>query len=103
MQREYREAELRRLEDDQRRREDQERVRCLKDELDQWRLARDVRKYVTEILSVIDAAKAQGALVEELLRSLNWMEAVANRADPIMPIRQRLESPPSVGNPQRKP
>jgi hypothetical protein len=93
MQRELREAKRRRFEDDQRRREDQERVRCLKEELDQWRLARDVREYVIEIRSVMDASKAQGAYVEEVLQRLNWMEVIASHADPIAQIQERLVRP----------
>jgi len=41
----------------------------------------------------MDASKAQGAYVEEVLRRLKWMEVIASQADPIAQVQQRLVRP----------
>jgi hypothetical protein len=85
------EEENRRYEDEKRRREEAERARRLEEELRRWRLARDVREYVTELREVITANGVVGD-VSQIEESLKWAESFAKNIDPVARIREDISS-----------
>jgi len=84
--------EKRRLEEEARTRarEEAEREKQFKENLDCWRLARDIRDYVAEVRALTSGLN--GSLEEggDLLETLAWAEAFAGRIDPVERIREKM-------------
>jgi hypothetical protein len=68
-------------EERQRRWEEERRIKELREQLERWRLTRDVRAYVEEIRA--SAQAVHGGLSPELEQKLSWALAWADRVDPI--------------------
>ena len=79
--REWAEQQRRWEEERQRRWEEERRIKELREQLDRWRLARDVRAYVEEIRAT---ARAQGSsLPVRVEQTLEWASVFAARVHPI--------------------
>jgi hypothetical protein len=66
-------------------REEAEREKRFEEDLRDWRQARDAREYAAEIRRLL--SKNQLAADTGLVESLEWMDAYAERTDPLTPIR----------------
>lgn len=95
--REQQEEEARRFERERRRREEMERVRVFQEELDRWRLARDVREYIAEVRALSGTVRDDSGGLHLLEDRLTWAEAFAERIDPLTEVRRRRQSSPAPG------
>jgi hypothetical protein len=96
-QREWREAEERRAEEARRREDEAARVRALESVLATWQKARLVREYAVEIRRAleIDGTLDPGSSLDTWL---HWVDAHADRIDPLLPTPTVPEDP---GRPDR--
>ncbi len=96
-QREWREAEERRAEEARLREEEAARVRALESVLATWQKARVAREYATELRRSLEVSGTlePGSLLETWLR---WVDAYADRIDPMLPTPTVPEDP---GRPDR--
>jgi hypothetical protein len=87
---ERRAAEQRRWEEEKRQREERQRVEGLLKEVENWRLAESVRAYRQAITAVIpEGDESDNPAVRAWLE---WVDAVADRIDPINSLRVRGSS-----------
>lgn len=83
----------------QRQADEANRAKELNDRLVRWRLARDAREYVAELVST---AAAEGVEIEAdspLGSSLAWISAYADRIDPVTLLRTELRVLPRPTSP----
>lgn len=73
-------------------REEAERQKNFREDLADWRLAQDARRYVAELRVL---AEAKGPIEEgsALDKSLRWMEGSADNVDPLSSLRREAHRP----------
>lgn len=87
---------------------DEAHLRDLLESLENWRLARDIRAYVSETRALIEEAQLEIKKGGELDRHLEFAVAHAERIDPLGSLRREIEKvaapsvPPSRPAPPRR-
>jgi hypothetical protein len=102
-QREREEHEKRAEEEARLRKEDENRIAELMDMLSRWRLSRDIRQWLKEtkqLITLHDAKPTAGGPIDLWLQ---WVEAYANRIDPVAPSMDKLKEIRAMNSPSEPP
>ncbi len=81
------EEERRRLEEEHRAYEEQQRAKHFQEQLDEWRLARDIREYVAEAQAIVADGHCSITPGTSLDDTLRWALSYADRIDPLAALR----------------
>lgn len=88
--REWEDEARRRQEVARREAEDARNAKELNEIIGRWRLARDIRLYVSEINAMVSASGREVPCDSKLRTSLAWASAYAERVDPVANLRANL-------------
>ena len=80
--------------------EEAEREKQLEGEFRDWRVARDIREYASELRRMLDKRPEMG---RELVERVEWMEAYADRVDPLSNHRTAAGLPSGEGSEDGEP